>query len=82
MLFRSEAAWWADNQIEDSDFASSIEYLASQNIMELSAPGPDSSPAIPAWVKAIAAWWAEGKIPDQEFVNAVQFLVDNGIIKV
>lgn len=79
---KDEAAWWADDQIEDSDFASSIEYLASQNIMELSAPGPGSSPAIPAWVKAIAAWWAEGKIPDKEFINAVQFLVDHGIIKV
>ena len=79
---KDEAAWWADNQIQDSDFASSIEYLASQNIMKLSELGSDSSQTIPGWVKAIAAWWAEGKIPDQEFVNAVQFLVDHGIIKV
>lgn len=78
---KDEAGWWADNQIEDSDFASSIEYLASQNVMQLAGPsGPDSH--IPQWVKAIAGWWAEGKIPDKEFVNAVQFLVDHGIIKV
>jgi len=78
---KDEAGWWADNQIEDSDFASSIEYLASQNVMQLAGPsGPDSH--IPQWVKAIAAWWAEGKIPDKEFVNAVQFLVNHGIIKV
>jgi len=78
---KDEAGWWADNQIEDSDFASSIEYLASQNVMQLAGPsGPDSH--IPQWVKAIAGWWAEGKIPDKEFVNAVQFLVNHGIIKV
>ena len=78
---KDEAEWWADNQIEDSEFASSIEYLGAQKIMQFAAPsGPDLQ--IPQWVKAIAAWWAEGKIPDKEFVNAVQFLVDNGIIKV
>lgn len=78
---KDEAGWWADNQIEDSEFASSIEYLGAQKIMQFAAPsGPDLN--IPQWVKAIAAWWAEGKIPDKEFVNAVQFLVDNGIIKV
>ena len=79
---KDDAAWWVDNQIADSEFASSIEYLASQNAMELAPPGPDSSPHIPAWVKAIAAWWAEGKIPDNEFVNAIRFLADHGIIKV
>jgi len=78
---KDEAGWWADDQIEDSDFASSIEYLGAQKIMQLAEPpGPDSH--IPQWVKAIAAWWVEGKIPDKEFVNAVQFLVDHGIIKV
>ena len=80
---KDDAGWWAHNQVDDSDFASSIEYLGAQKIMRLSdQPVSDSAPSIPAWVKAIAAWWAEGKIPDQDFVNAMQFLVDHGVIKV
>ena len=82
---RNNAAWWAEGQINDSDFASGIEYMIKQKIIVVPISNQSSETndiAIPDWVRNNAAWWAEGTISDKDFANGIQYLVSKGIILV
>jgi len=81
---KNNAAWWADQQIGDSDFVSGIEYLIKNGIINV--PGVEvstssSSGEIPSWIKNNADWWAESLITDGDFIEAMQWLVANGVIQ-
>ncbi len=82
---KNNAKWWSTNSIDDSTFASGIQYLIKQGIIQIPATAPgQASPGvqIPQWVKTNAGWWANGQIDDQTFVAGIQYLIKIGIITV
>ena len=82
---RDNAGWWSDNQIQDSDFASGIEYMIKEGIIKvpLTNNGQNEENAIiPDWVRSNAGWWSERLISDEEFANGLQYLIKNRIISV
>jgi len=83
---KNNAGWWADDMIEDSDFAQGIAYLISEGIMTIpetaQAETKGDTQGIPSWVKNNAGWWADGQITDDDFVKGIQYLVGLGIIRV
>ena len=93
---KSNAGWWADGMISDSDFVNGIEFLMDAGVIDVDAAaaapaaqtGPPSAggasaaaPQVPGWVKSNAGWWADGMISEGEFVRGIEFLVSKGIIR-
>ena len=81
---KNNAGWWADGVIDDGSFVSGIEWLVSNNIIEIptTAVSGTAESAIPGWVKNTASWWAGNQISDDDFVNAIQHLIKVGIMTV
>lgn len=82
---KSNAEWWAQDQIDDSTFVSGIEYLVKEGVIQISETTQASSSIsdeIPGWIKNNADWWSQGLISDEDFIKGVQYLVENGIIVV
>ncbi|MBA4462174.1 MAG: peptidase, partial [Nitrosopumilaceae archaeon] len=81
---RNNAAWWADDQIDDGTFIQAIEYLIKNEIILIPKTEQESSDSqeIPDWIKNNAAWWSEGLIDDETFVQGLQFLIQKGILRV
>jgi hypothetical protein len=82
---KNNAKWWSENSIDDSTFASGIQYMIKQGIIQIPATTQgQASPGvqIPQWVKTNAGWWANGQIDDQTFVAGIQYLIKIGIITV
>ena len=91
---KNNAGWWANGQVEDSEFVSSIGYLINQKIIKLDMPEPSEeetkyksslekpSSEIPEWIKNNAKWWSENQISTKDFVNGIKYLVEHGIIRV
>ncbi|WP_218192570.1 cupredoxin domain-containing protein [Candidatus Nitrosotenuis aquarius] len=79
---RTDAKWWADDSITDSEFVKAIEYLAKENIIKIHKSQTAQNTVIPAWFKSSAGWWASGQISDTEFAKSLQYLSDNGIIQI
>ncbi len=82
---KTNAGWWADGTIGDTDFVQGIQFLITEGIIQIppTAQGSSSgSGTIPSWVKANAGWWADGTIGDTDFVQGIQFLIKEGIISV
>jgi hypothetical protein len=80
---KSNAKWWSEDKIGDSDFSQGIQYLISQEIMKIpqTTQGAGSSEKIPSWIKNNAGWWADGKISDSDFIKGIQFLIKSSVIK-
>ncbi len=81
---KSNAKFWSEGQVGDSDFAQGMQYLMKQGIVKIppTQAAQSSSTQIPSWVKSNAKFWSEGQITDNDFVKAIQYLVSNGIIRV
>ncbi len=81
---QNNAGWWAEGLIGDSDFASGIEFMIKEGIIQvpLTEKQEDGESVIPSWVRNNAGWWAEGLISDKDFAGGLQFLIANGIISV
>ena len=82
---KTNAGWWSSGQIDDSTFASGIQYMIKQGIIQIPATTQgQASPGvqIPQWVKTNAGWWSSGQINDQTFVAGIQYLIKIGIITV
>ncbi|MGI0045959.1 MAG: hypothetical protein ACREBB_02040 [Nitrosotalea sp.] len=82
---KNNAKWWSENSIDDSTFASGIQYMIKQGIIQIpSTASGQASPGvqIPQWVKTNAGWWSTGQIDDQTFVAGIQYLIKIGIITV
>ena len=81
---RNNAEWWAAEQIDDTTFIQSIEYLIKNNIIVIPVTQQESSgdQEIPAWIKNNAEWWAAEQIDDETFVQGLEFLIKRGIISV
>ncbi len=82
---KSNAMWWSNNQISESDFTSGIEFLIKKEIIivpQISDSQTNGNSGVPTWIKNNAGWWGEGLISDTEFVNGIQYLINNGIIRI
>ena len=81
---KSNAGWWADGTISESEFLSGIEFLIKDGIIVVppTTASSETSETVPDWVKTNAGWWAEGVISDGEFVNGIQHLMTLGLISV
>ena len=82
---KTNAGWWASDQIGDSDFVQGIQYLIKNGIMKIPSTTPGSSTGsnqIPIWIKNNAGWWSKGQISDNDFVQGIQYLIKNGIMKI
>ena len=81
---KTNAGWWADGTISESEFLSGIEFLITNDIIVVpsTAISSESSEGVPAWVKTNAGWWADGTLTDGEFVNGIQHLIKTGLISV
>jgi len=94
---KSNAGWWATDQIDDSSFLLGIQYLIQEGIMIIppteSSDDSDAIPdagqraqafdqRVPAWIKNNAGWWANDEIGDSSFLQGIQYLVQKGIIVV
>jgi|TARA_B100001971_G_scaffold180803_1_gene177217 hypothetical protein len=81
---KNNAGWWASGIIDDNTFVSGIEWLVSNDVIEIPATAVSGTAEsiVPDWVKNTAGWWADNQISDTDFVNAIQYLIKVGIIKV
>ena len=81
---RNNAKWWAEGTIEDSDFISGIQYLITNDILNVPVTQQESgdSKEIPSWIKTNAGWWADKMISDDDFVKGIQYMITNGILRV
>ncbi len=81
---KSNASWWSEQQISDSDFVSGIEYLIKNGIINVPGVEVGTSSAtteIPDWIKNNAGWWADSLITDGDFIEGIQWLIANGVIQ-
>jgi len=82
---KSNAMWWSNNQISESDFTSGLEFLIKKGIIivpQISNSQSNGNSGVPTWIKNNAGWWAAGQISDAEFVSGIQYLINNGIIRI
>jgi len=81
---RNNAGWWSTGQIGDDDFASGIEYMIKEGIIQVpvTSSGQASGAQIPDWVRNNADWWSQGLISDDDFANGLQYMIENGIITI
>ena len=81
---RPIAKWWAEGQIEDSEFIDAVGFLISNRIMDIPNvnSGEKSNEDIPLWIKDRSEWWAEGQIDDSDFVSGIHYMIEKGIINV
>jgi hypothetical protein len=89
---KNNARWWADGQINDSEFVLGIEFMIEQGIIKIplstsqGVSGDNNNDpneiVIPQWIKNNARWWADGQINDSEFAGGIEFLVKNGVISI
>lgn len=79
---KSNAGWWAEDKIEDSDFVLGIQFLIIEGIVSIppTEPSNSNSQEIPEWIKNNAGWWSEDLISDLDFVLGIQYLISNGIM--
>ena len=74
---KNTAGWWADGTIDENTFVQAVQWLVSNNIIEIPPTTISSAAdtAIPDWVKNTAGWWANSVISDDDFVNSIQYLI-------
>ncbi|HKC78803.1 MAG TPA: 6-bladed beta-propeller [Nitrosopumilaceae archaeon] len=80
---KNNAKWWSEDLFSNTDFATGINYLIRQGVIQGSITSNESNSdvKIPRWVKTNADWWTNGLISDKEFTSEIQYLVSVGIIK-
>jgi len=82
---KDSAGWWSSDQITDEDFASGIQFMIKEGIIQLPIEESSSEKTqveIPLWVKNTAKWWSEGSIGDKDFAAGIRYLVKVGIIQI
>lgn len=80
---RNNAKWWNQDQISDSEFIQSLQYLIENKIITISSSSKiNQSNKIPSWIKSSAGLWANGTISDEEFVSGIQYLIGSGVITI
>jgi len=80
---QTNAKWWNEGHITDTDFARGIKFLIENKILDIpSTVSLEQAQAqeIPGWFKNSVGWWGDGLLPDKHFINQVKWLIENGII--
>ena len=79
---KNTAGWWANNQIPDSEFIKSLQFLIENEIIKIETTNSKQTnmQTVPTWVKNTAGWWANNQIPDSEFLKGIDFLIGNGLM--
>ena len=83
--FKDNAAWWSDGRLSDADFVNGLEFLISQDVIDVPKDisiSETSGEAIPDWLRTNTAWWSDGILSDSEFLKGVEWLIANGMINV
>jgi len=71
---------WTSGQMEDAEFAKSIQFLIDEDIIFNSKAGQELQ--IPKWFKITTAWWSNNYIPDTVYGDSLQFLIDESMIMI
>ena len=82
---KSNAEFWANDQIDDVTFISGIQFLIKNEIILVpisTETNQTTSNEIPSWIKSNAEFWAQGLISDNDFLRGIEYLINQGIIKV
>ncbi len=81
------ALWWSEGYTSDKEYASSIGWLTTNQILNLQSRGTlgssvvvSDSIMIPSSIKNDASWWAAGAINDATYLQSLQYMLDNNII--
>ena len=69
---------WTSGQMNDSEFAKSIQFLIDEKIIFNPIIGEELQ--IPEWFKHTTSWWASNQIPDTVYGDSLQFLINEKII--
>jgi len=80
---RSNAGWWATDQIDDSNFVLGIEFMIKEGIIQVPPTEQQENvqSIIPDWIKNNARWWADGIISDNEFTKSIEYLLKINVIR-
>lgn len=84
---RIGTSYWVNGDVPDSTFVNGMQYIMENGIVHVPSapsppPQPDSTSAIPDWIRANLSHWANGDVPDSVFVSCMQFLINNGTIHI
>ena len=81
---KNNAKWWGEGQINDSDFATGLEFLVKENVINVpkNTEVESSESSIPDWLRNTAKWWADDLLSDSEFLKGIEWMIKNGIITV
>ena len=82
---KNNAKWWSDGTISDGDFASGLEFLIKENVIDVPqgiASENSSESNIPEWLRNNAKWWSDDLLSDSEFLKGIEWMISNGIIKI
>ena len=82
---KNNAAWWSDGTISDSDFATGLEYLIKENIIDVPRDiisQGTSENNIPEWLRNNAKWWSDDLLSDSEFLKGIEWMISNGVITI
>ena len=79
---KTNAGWWAEGTITESDFVQGIQFLVKEGIIVVppTEVSGERSQSVPDWVKTNAGWWANNAISDSDFVQGIQFMIKSGLI--
>jgi len=91
--FKTNAKWWEEGRISDTEILHAIENLLDHGVIKLDSNNIDSKTTaesfilpytedigIPSFVKDIFVFWQEGLVSDYEVSNAIKFLIEEKII--
>ena len=81
---RDVAAFWCDDEIDDSGFIQAIQYLIDNDVIIIpeTQAGIGGTQGVPSWIKNNACWWSQGLISDSDFAQGIQYLIGQGIIRI
>jgi hypothetical protein len=91
--FKTNAQWWNQGLITDTDMVNALESLIIQDVipldrfvkansgMEHSAGVPKGGTiSIPSYQKEVFGFWADGVLTDKDIENSIGYLMSEGII--
>lgn len=87
--FKTNAKWWEEGKISDTEILNSIENLLNKGIIKIDSNIIESASktiqsteeaGIPTFVKDVFVFWHQGVVSDSEVSNAIKYLVEEKII--
>ena len=79
---KTDAKWWAEGEISDSEFVNLIEWSVNTKIIPVQyTPVQITEKQVPLSVKNIAYYWSLGKVSDRYFIETIQYLIRTGLVK-